>query len=65
MKRTINLAKRNVIDLEQDGLSQLSRDAIVRRRERVVLREIRSTITTKNRSPCSFFSIRPADAPPV
>jgi hypothetical protein len=44
MKRTINLAKRNVFDLErdieQDGLSQLSRDAIERRRERVVLREI-------------------------
>jgi len=38
MKRTINLAKRNVLDLErdmeQDGLSQLSRDAIERRRER-------------------------------
>ena len=31
MKRTINLAKRNVLDLErdieQDGLSQVSRDA--------------------------------------
>jgi hypothetical protein len=29
-----------VLDLEQDRLSQLSRDAIERRRERVVLREI-------------------------
>jgi hypothetical protein len=40
MKRTINLAKRNVLDLERDieqeGLSRLSRDAIERRRERVV-----------------------------
>jgi len=40
MKRTINLAKRNALDLERDGLSQLSRDAIERRREPVVLREI-------------------------
>ena len=48
MKRAINLANRlegaSVLDLErdieQDGLSQLSRDAIERLRERVVLREI-------------------------
>src|SRR5882724_8222738 len=43
-ERTINLPKRNVLDLEQDieqeGLAQFTGDAIERLRERVVLREV-------------------------